>query len=59
MRASGSDDKVKLAPPIDMSLEQYMEYIETDEYLEVTPESLRIRKIILKENMRKKEGSRG
>ena len=55
MRASGSDDKVKLAPPMDLSLEQYMEYIEQDEYLEVTPESLRIRKIILKENLRKKE----
>src|SRR5690554_1264539 len=55
MRASGSDDKTKLAPPVDLSLEQYMEYIEQDEYLEVTPESLRIRKIILKENMRKKD----
>ncbi|HLU94137.1 MAG TPA: translational GTPase TypA [Membranihabitans sp.] len=58
MRASGSDDKAKLAPPVDMSLEQFMEYIERDEYLEVTPESLRIRKIILKENMRKKDSSK-
>lgn len=58
MRASGSDDKTKLAPPVDLSLEQYMEYIEQDEYLEVTPESLRIRKIILKENMRKRDNSK-
>ncbi|MBY5958869.1 translational GTPase TypA [Membranicola marinus] len=54
MRASGSDDKAKMAPPVEMSLEQFMEYIEQDEYLEVTPESLRIRKIYLKENERKK-----
>lgn len=54
MRASGSDDKTKLAPPVEMSLEQFMEYIEQDEYLEVTPESMRIRKIYLKENQRKK-----
>lgn len=58
MRASGSDDKTKLAPPTDLSLEQFMEYIEQDEYLEVTPVSLRIRKIILKENMRKKDSSK-
>lgn len=55
MRASGSDDKVKLAPPLDLSLEQYMEYIEKDEYLEVTPESLRLRKILLKEHERKRQ----
>lgn len=54
MRASGSDDKAKLAPPVNLSLEQFMEYIEKDEYLEVTPESLRIRKIFLKENQRRK-----
>ena len=45
VRASGSDDGVKIAPKIDMSLEECMEYIKDDEYLEVTPESLRIRKI--------------
>lgn len=54
MRASGSDDKVSLAPPIRFSLEESMEYIQDDEYLEVTPKNLRIRKIILDENMRKK-----
>lgn len=54
MRASGSDDKAKLAPPMDLSLEQFMEYIEQDEYLEVTPENLRIRKIHLTENARKR-----
>ncbi len=45
VRASGSDDGVKIVPKIDMSLEECMEYIKDDEYLEVTPESLRIRKI--------------
>lgn len=45
VRASGSDDGVKITPKIDMSLEECMEYIKDDEYLEVTPESLRLRKI--------------
>lgn len=45
VRASGSDDSVKIAPKVDMSLEECMEYIKEDEYLEVTPDSLRIRKI--------------
>ncbi len=45
VRASGSDDGVKIAPKIDFSLEECMEYIKDDEYLEVTPESLRMRKI--------------
>ncbi len=45
VRASGSDDGVKITPKIDMSLEECMEYIKDDEYLEVTPQSLRIRKI--------------
>ncbi len=45
VRASGSDDGVKIAPKIDFSLEECMEYIREDEYLEVTPESLRMRKI--------------
>lgn len=45
VRVSGSDDGVKIAPKIDMSLEECMEYIKDDEYLEVTPESLRLRKI--------------
>jgi len=45
MRKSGSDDAVKIAPKIDFSLEESMEYIQADEYLEVTPVSLRMRKI--------------
>ena len=45
VRASGSDESVKIAPKIKMSLEQYMEYIKDDEYLEITPRSLRMRKI--------------
>ena len=45
MRASGSDDSARIAPRIDFSLEEAMEYIADDEYLEVTPESLRMRKI--------------
>ena len=45
MRAAGSDDNAKLAPPIVFSLEEAMEYIKADEYLEVTPHSLRMRKI--------------
>ena len=54
MRASGSDDKVRLIPPIVFSLEEALEYIKEDEYLEVTPHHLRIRKIILDENERKR-----
>jgi GTP-binding protein len=45
VRASGSDDKAKLAPPIRFSLEEAMEHIEEDEYVEVTPKSIRMRKI--------------
>lgn len=54
MRASGSDDSVRVIPPIRFSLEEAMEYIAADEYLEVTPQSLRIRKIILDETERKR-----
>ncbi|MFZ6051496.1 translational GTPase TypA [Halocola ammonii] len=54
MRSSGADDKVKLAPPREFSLEEALEYIQGDEYVEVTPNSLRIRKIYLKEHERKK-----
>jgi GTP-binding protein len=56
MRASGSDDKVRLAPPKVFSLEECLEYIQSDEYVEVTPKSLRIRKIFLKEGDRKRNG---
>jgi GTP-binding protein len=54
MRSSGADDKVKLIPPIKFSLEECLEYIQSDEYVEVTPGSLRIRKIYLKEGERKR-----
>lgn len=54
MRASGSDDKVRLAPPRVFSLEECLEYIQDDEYVEVTPKNLRIRKIHLNENDRKR-----
>jgi GTP-binding protein len=54
MRASGSDDNVKIAPKIQFSLEETMEYIQKDEYVELTPLSIRIRKIFLDENERKR-----
>ncbi len=54
MRAAGSDEKMVLAPAIKLSLEEYMEYIAEDEYLEVTPKSLRLRKIILNDLERKR-----
>ena len=54
MRSSGADDKVRLAPPKLFSLEECLEYIQGDEYVEVTPASLRIRKILLKEADRKR-----
>ena len=57
MRASGSDDKVMLPPPIVFSLEGALEYIQEDELVEVTPKSMRIRKIILDEIERKRKSS--
>lgn len=54
MRASGSDDKVILAPPVRFSLEDALEYIKGDEYVEVTPKSMRMRKILLSETDRKR-----
>lgn len=56
MRSSGADDKVKIAPPITFSLEEALEYIQEDEYVELTPESIRIRKVLLTENLRKRAG---
>lgn len=58
MRASGSDDKVRIAPPIIFSLEESMEYIQDDEYVEVTPKSIRLRKILLEEHERKRASSK-
>ncbi len=54
MRASGSDDKVSIAPALKFSLEEAMEYIGEDEYVEVTPKSIRLRKILLSEHDRKR-----
>ena len=54
MRASGSDDKVSLAPPVRFSLEDALEYIKSDEYVEVTPVSMRMRKILLNDTDRKR-----
>ena len=55
MRASGSDDKVSLAPPLVFSLEDALEYIKADEYVEVTPHYMRMRKVILDEIERKRQ----
>ena len=57
VRASGTDDKVSLAPPIKFSLEEALEYIQSDEYVEATPQHLRIRKIFLDENERKRNSN--
>ena len=56
MRSSGADDKVRIIPAIKMSLEEALEYIQSDEYVEATPGSLRLRKILLKETDRKRFG---
>ena len=54
VRASGSDDKARIVPAIKFSLEEALEYIQKDEYVEVTPNYLRLRKIYLKESDRKR-----
>jgi len=54
MRASGSDDKARIIPPVIFSLEEALEYIKEDEYVEVTPKSMRMRKVILDELERKR-----
>ncbi|MCD0487547.1 translational GTPase TypA [Pedobacter sp. MC2016-14] len=56
MRASGTDDSQRIAPAIKFSLEEAMEYIQADEYIEITPVSMRLRKIYLTENERKIKG---
>ncbi|MNI66074.1 GTP-binding protein TypA/BipA [compost metagenome] len=58
MRASGTDDNTRIAPAIKFSLEESMEYIQADEYIEVTPQSMRLRKIFLTEQLRKMNGSK-
>jgi GTP-binding protein len=55
MRASGSDKNILLKPPRKMSLEEALEYIEDDEVVEVTPDAIRLRKILLSEHQRRKE----
>jgi len=56
MRSSGADDKIRIAPAIKFSLEEALEYIQSDEYVEVTPGSLRVRKVMLNETDRKRSG---
>jgi GTP-binding protein len=56
MRAAGSDDKVRITPAVVFSLEEALEYIKEDEYVEVTPKSMRMRKIILDHLERKRAG---
>jgi len=58
MRASGSDEKMRIAPAIRFSLEEALEYIQGDEYVEVTPLSIRLRKVYLDENDRKRYASK-
>jgi GTP-binding protein len=58
MRASGADDKTKLIPPIVFSLEEALEYIKEDEYVELTPTKIRLRKIYLDENDRKRNSKK-
>ena len=59
IRAAGSDEALRLSPPIKKSLEQFLEFVDTDELLEVTPEHLRLRKRILNSETRLKARSRG
>jgi GTP-binding protein len=58
MRASGSDDKARIIPPVIFSLEEALEYIKEDEYVELTPKSIRLRKIVLDENERKRQSKK-
>jgi GTP-binding protein len=58
MRASGTDNNVRIAPKLNFSLEESMEYIQKDEYLEITPKSIRIRKIYLEAGERKRMGQK-
>jgi len=58
MRASGTDRKMKVAPAVKMSLEEALEYLNHDEYVEVTPKNIRLRKALLDENDRKRAAKR-
>ncbi len=55
MRASGSDEALRLTPPVNFSLEQCLEFIADDELVEVTPENIRMRKRVLNKEMRMKQ----
>jgi GTP-binding protein len=57
MRATGTDEKMRIAPAIKFSLEEALEYIQEDEYVEITPKTIRLRKIILDENERKRQSN--
>jgi GTP-binding protein len=57
MRASGSDEKMRIAPAVRFSLEEALEYIQEDEYVEITPQHIRLRKILLTETERKRQGN--
>jgi GTP-binding protein len=57
MRASGSDDAIQLAPPLELSIERGLEIMAEDEYLEVTPKNVRLRKKYLTINERKRAGN--
>jgi GTP-binding protein len=59
VRASGSDEKMRIAPAVKFTLEEALEYIQRDEYVEVTPKSIRLRKILLNENERKRDRNKG
>lgn len=56
IRASGTDEKMRIAPAKTFSLEEALEYIQEDEYVELTPQSIRLRKVLLTENERKRSG---
>jgi GTP-binding protein len=58
IRASGSDENISLKPPRDLFLEAALEYIEDDEYVEITPRVIRLRKILLSENARRRAVTR-
>ncbi|MCI8497370.1 MAG: hypothetical protein HFE85_03855, partial [Clostridiales bacterium] len=58
MRAAGSDEALKLTPPTVLSLEQSLEFITDDELVEVTPKSIRLRKMVLSKEQRMKQASR-
>jgi len=57
MRATGSDEKMRIAPAVKFSLEEALEYIQEDEYVEVTPHHIRLRKILLTEIERKRQNN--